>query len=55
MTDHDAEIATLHQENTQLRARVKRLEAALRYVATAGVLLEDAFEKALDALQEHSE
>lgn len=27
MTDHEADIATLHQEATQLRARIKRLEA----------------------------
>lgn len=27
MTDHEAEIATLHQEATQQRARIKRLEA----------------------------
>ena len=26
MTDHEADIATLHQEATQLRARIKRLE-----------------------------
>ena len=33
MTDHEADIATLHQEATQLRARIKRYEAALREIA----------------------
>lgn len=31
MTDHEAELATLHQEATQQRARIKRLEAALAW------------------------
>lgn len=70
MTDHEAEIATLHQEATQLRARVKRLEAALRWYAEKHVyarydeidgilarmdLQEDGGRIAADALQESSE
>lgn len=33
MTDHEADIATLHQEATQLRARIKRLEYVLRRIS----------------------
>lgn len=35
MTDHEAELATLHQEATQQAARIRRLTAALKVIANS--------------------
>ena len=56
MTDHEAELATLHQEATQQRARIKRLEAALCEIAHSAILPHVALRQiARDALWESSE